>query len=100
MASYTYTRLGLDTWDFTSTDPQLVEWYLDELKKAVHVSKVYAEKRNGKLIRASAKKGLRSQEIIAVADLQWSALERLCRDGWEPFAESLGRVSLRKRFEG
>ncbi len=95
MVSYAYAVLGRGgSGAFGSTDPQLVEWYLDELKQVVPASKVYEDKSNGELVSVSAMDGLTSQEHSGIVALGWSAMKRLCQDEWEPFAENGYSVSI------
>ena len=104
MARYGYTRIAWDSsyrkWILlNSTDLQIVDWFLNEVKKRVPACKYTAQKLSpGKPYSVTIEKLKPSAEGDAQAIAYW-ATGQLGQEGWEPFAAGGGVIDLRKKYE-
>jgi len=105
MISYGYVLVGCSSEHITliSTEPEVVQWFLDEMAKAIPGHRVEVEKcLSGELYRAEVKKaGMFSGCPPKVEAVYAWVVRELCHDGWEPFSEAdqwWGGMSFRKRI--
>lgn len=94
-----YKGLDKKPWgvSVSTTDPQLLEWIRDKIKKLAPEVAFEIRKRKASGENCTAWLGERHLDYHA---LLWWLFTQLCEQGWEPFSVlSLEYISFRKRYD-
>ena len=92
---YEYATTDCDWLRLLSTDPQVLNWVLAELKKLVPSCRVEWEAKDvsGETYECMIK-DLKVNRQKVSNQVKWWVIRELCKQGWEPF-NCVGAFSLR-----
>ena len=92
-----YVSFMINSFSLTSTEPEVIQQFYDELAKVIQPSRLKVSKSQ----LSGKPTGIHVEIKENIHDYFDWAVSRLCQDGWEPFAsthERDHRIEFRKEF--